>query len=77
MILHPGPGTIAAVNGVKKIRKLDAVVAAHVKARVGDIVAPRAGVADSVGYVLLRAPTRAALMEACQHVEGLLRIELA
>jgi len=77
MVLHPGAGTVAAVRGLAEVRLLPEVVEARIRVRPGDRVMPRAGVAENVGHVLLRARTRERLLEAWMDVEARLRIELA
>ena len=76
MILHPGSGTVTRVEGLREVRRMAEVTVAKVHVRPGDGVSPRAGVADSVGYVLMQAATRPALLEAFRRVEDALRIEV-
>lgn len=76
IVLHPGAGTVRAVAGLDAVRSQPCVVDARVRVRPGDEVAPRTGVGQDVGRVLLRAANRAELLAAIEHVERQLVIEV-
>ena len=77
VVLHPGPGTVAAIRGLADVRRRPEVVEARIRVRSGDRVKPRAGVSENVGHVVLCAPTREQLLEAWEDVDARLRVELA
>lgn len=77
IVLHPGEGTVAAIHGYDSVLAHPAVVDARLRVGVGDVVGPRPGVGVDVGYIVLRAATRAALDDAMKSVNDEFRIELA
>jgi len=76
VVLHPGAGTVTAVHGLDEVAAHRAVVKAGVRVRPGDTVPERKGIGTDVGHVILRAPTRDALLDALAMVDARLRIEL-
>lgn len=77
VVLHPGAGTVAAVSGFDDVRGHEAVKRARLRVESGDRVEARAGVGQDVGHVLLRAATRAQILDAVRFVESRLRVEIA
>lgn len=76
IVVHPGAGTVVRVAGVDDVRRHPATVRIHLRIHPGDEVHRRVGVGHDVGYVLLRAPTRAALQQAISFVDEHLRIDI-
>lgn len=76
VILHPGEGRVARIDGIESIRAKSSVVDVHIKVRPGDCVAPRQSVGQDVGRVLLRAQSAKELGDAVESVETRLRVEL-
>ena len=56
-ILHPGPGTVRAVEGVEAARAMPGVADASVRVRPGDAVGVREGTGQEVGHVIVTAAT--------------------
>ncbi len=76
IILHPGAGKVLAVQGLEAVRGHPAVVDARVRVSPGDAVAPRTGVGQDVGRVLLRAADRSELLSAIEFVDRKLAIAI-
>lgn len=68
MVLHPGAGTIREVQGVDAVRAEPHVRRLKIKVKPGDVIDPRVGVGSDVGYALLAAPNRPALLETIARV---------
>lgn len=65
-----------AVGGLDAVRRHPCVVDARIKVRPGDSVAPRAGLGQDVGRVLLRAGGQAELLAAIERIQRELVIEI-
>lgn len=50
--VHPGPGTVVAVNGREQVERQPALVQFRLSARPGKTIGPRLGTGQSVGYAL-------------------------
>ncbi len=69
VVLHPGAGTVARVDGIDAVRAHPAHVDTLLKIEPGDVVAERAGVGEDVGRVLLQAQDHPALDAAIRFVD--------
>ena len=58
-ILHPGAGTVRAVEGVEAARRLDGVDEVSVRVRPGDMLPTREGTGQEAGHVLVAGATAA------------------
>ncbi len=76
IVLHPGASTVHAVRGLDAVRRHPCVVDARIKVRPGDEIAPRAGVGQDVGRVLLRAGGHEELLAAIERIQRQLVIEI-
>lgn len=76
VVLHPGAGTVERVEGADAVRAHPAVVRAKLKVEAGSTIDARSGVGEDIGYLLLRAEDRAALLEALRFVDETLTVEI-
>lgn len=76
VVLHPGAGTVERVEGFEAVRDHPAVVRAKLKIETGSTIDRRTGVGEDVGYLLLRAVDRAALIDALRFVDETLTIDV-
>jgi biotin carboxylase len=76
IVLHPGAGRVRGVTGLDEVRAHPCVVRARLRIAPDDRIAVRAGLGSDVGHVLLRAPDRAALLDAIAEVDATLRIDV-
>jgi hypothetical protein len=76
VVLHPGAGRVKRIRGRAAIRRQEASIEVKLGVRAGDRIDARVGVGNDVGHVLLRAPTRDALLDAVTLVDDTLQIEL-
>ena len=58
-IVHPGPGTVHAVDGLGRARALAGVEEVSVRVRPGEVLAPRAGTGQEAGHVIVTGATAA------------------
>lgn len=61
VVFHPGPGTVQGIEGRETIERLSSVKKFRLKVEKGDLISPREGVGEDVGYLLACAPTRETL----------------
>ncbi len=76
VVLHPGAGTVTAVNGLAAVERHPAVVDARIRIHAGDVISPRAGLGQDVGRILLRAPDPSELRAAIEFIERELVIQV-
>ncbi len=77
VVLHPGAGTVTAIHGEAEVAADPNVKRLRLKVAPGDAIDPRAGVGADVGYALIRAPDRLALLESIGRTQKTLVFEMA
>lgn len=77
VIFHPGAGRVRALRGFDRIEAHPLVERAKLKIAIGDVLSPRKGVGEDVGYALLRGKDAAAVRAELFEVERALTVELA
>ncbi|WP_420454956.1 ATP-grasp domain-containing protein [Rubrivirga sp.] len=76
-ILHPGPGTVRAVEGVEAARAMPGVEAVSVRVRAGVEVGPREGTGQEAGHVIVTGATAAQAEARLAAAAAAVRIEVA
>jgi biotin carboxylase len=75
-ILHPGAGTVVAVEGLAALRARPGVVEAEVRVGVGSRLGPRLGTGQEAGHLIAAAPTLAEVAALLDAAPELLRIRV-
>ena len=75
-VLHPGPGRVAAIDGLDEARQAPLVRRIALKVEVGDRIPERQGTGQDVGSIHVEGPDRARVAAALTRARELLRIEL-
>ena len=76
-ILHPGPGTVRAVEGAEAARAMAGVEAVSVRVRPGDTVGWREGTGQEVGHLIVTAATAAEAEARLAAAAAAVRVEVA
>ena len=76
-LLHPGAGTVAAVEGVERARSMPGVEAVSVRVRPGEALSPREGTGQEAGHILVTATTPAEAEARLRDAVAAIRIALA
>lgn len=77
VVLHPGAGEVVAVHGESTVVADPNVRRLKLKVAPGDIIDPRTGVGSDVGYALIQAPDRLAMLESVGRTQKALVFEMA
>ena len=62
-VLHPGPGTVTAIQGESLLREHPAIREFRIKIKPGDRIAPRGSVGEDVGHLLHASDSPAARLK--------------
>jgi biotin carboxylase len=75
-ILHPGAGTVEAVEGLAEVERMPSVKRVHCAARRGTVIAPRTGSGQAVGSVVCVGASYDALVRDLERAKGLVRFRI-
>jgi biotin carboxylase len=75
-VLHPGPGRVREVVGVEGARAVPGVTGVKVRVGPGDVIRPREGTGQDVGWIEADGPTRDDVARALQAANDRVRIVL-
>lgn len=76
-VLHPGPGTLAGIDGVDAARAVPGVERVRITAEVGDVIEPRVGSGQTIGEVVAVRDDPDACAEALSRAHGAIAFALA
>jgi biotin carboxylase len=74
--LHPGPGLLTAVEGLDEARQIPGIDNVHCTVRIGDTVATRIGVGQSIGRILASGDSPESVTTALEQAHRAIRFEL-
>ncbi len=76
MVFHPASGEVTSILGSDKIKKRSSVEVFKLKIKAGDIIDPRKGVGQDVGYALIKASSPEELIKEIEWVENQLHFKI-
>lgn len=76
-IIHPGPGTVRAVEGLREVAGLPGVTDVTCSLQPGDVVEPRKGTGGSKGRIIVEGPTPEQCASTLRDAARKLRVLLA
>ncbi len=76
-ILHPGPGTVRAVDGVEAARAMPGVEAVSVRVRPGVELGPREGTGQEAGHLIVTAATAGEAQARLAAATAAVRVDVA
>jgi biotin carboxylase len=76
-VLHPGAGRVREVSGVEEALAVPGVTGARVRVRPGDVIRPREGTGQDVGWIEAHGATRDDVARALEAAHKAVRIVLA
>lgn len=74
--LHPEPGILRAVHGVKQVEAIPGIIEVGFMKAIGDVVPVMRNGLDRVGYVIAQQPTREAAVELCERAAGMINFTI-
>ena len=74
-IIHPGKGKIKKIKGLETLQKMGCDIKVQVK--VGQEISKRLGTGESVGRILMEAPTKSSLMKFIRRIKKIFHIEMS